>query len=352
MYRSQRNDPTTRLKRDLWARLLRSALGTGFEDQEALFLDHTLLSIEAAAIGHAVMGINLAVLTKQPTAILTGQYFRDAGIYNVVEADFFDWIRTAPEGERFLRQVIRRINMFNWAKTEHDVLKVLYESIIDADTRKGAGEYYTPDWLAEGIVQKALTKPLEQRALDPSCGSGTFVYHLAKRVLSAAEDAGWDNRKTLNHLQDHVFGLDIHPVSVLLARITYLLALGERLEGDRDDIWVPVHLGDSIQWHQPADHDENRISINIDGVDLTLASASTVTATLFDVGQVLAFPLSGIDDPGTFDRLVTEITDFAKTYTNLNSKKPSVDSLLSRFSITDEGDHSTLEKTFSVLCIH
>lgn len=66
--------------------------------------------------------------------------------------------------------------MFEWDNVQHDVLKVLYESIINADTRKGLGEYYTPDWLAEGIVDKALTNPLEQKALDPACGSGTFPF--------------------------------------------------------------------------------------------------------------------------------------------------------------------------------
>lgn len=349
MYRGVTDDPTTNLKRELWARLLRSALGTGFEDQKVLFLDHTLLSIEAAVIGHAVMGINLAELAQHPIAALTGEYFRDAGIYNVVEADFFDWVASTADGDKFLRQVIRRINMFDWSKTEHDVLKVLYESIINVETRKSVGEYYTPDWLAEGIVEKALTKPLEQRVLDPSCGSGTFVYHLARRVIAEAEEAGWDNRKILNHVQNHVFGLDIHPVSVSLARITYLLALGSRLEKDRDDIWVPVHLGDSIQWHQSTDHDEKCISIKTEGVDLTLAAAGN--ATLFDVGQILAFPLSGIDDPGTFDRLVTAMTELAKTYTDINAKKPNIESTLSRFGITDDGDRLTLRETFDVLCL-
>lgn len=348
MYRSVADDPTTGLKRQLWARLLRSALGRGFEDQEKLFLDHTLLSIEAAAIGHAVMGINLAELASVPAAMLSGEFFRDAGIYNVVEADFFDWVLAVPEGEKFLRQIIRRINVFDWSKTEHDVLKVLYESIINPETRKGAGEYYTPDWLAEGIVEKALTKPLEQRALDPSCGSGTFVYHLVRRVINAADAAGWDNRRILNHIQEHVFGLDIHPVSVSLARITYLLAIGERLEKERDDIWVPVHLGDSIQWHQPADHDENRIQIKVEGLDITTASTGVVT--LFDVGQILAFPLAGIDDPGTFDRLVTDMTDRAKTYTNTNAKKPSIDPILLKFGITDSTDRDTLRSTFNTLC--
>lgn len=348
MYRKVTDDPTTDLKRQLWARLLRSALGTGFEDQENLFLDHTLLSIEAAAIGHAVMGINLADLAQDPAAMLTGEYFRSSGIYNVVEADFFDWVLMVPEGEKFLRQVIRRINMFDWTQTEHDVLKVLYESIINAETRKGAGEYYTPDWLAEGIVEKALTKPLEQSALDPSCGSGTFIYHLVRSMIRAGEAAGWDNRTILNHVQEHVFGLDIHPVSVSLARITYLLALGNRLERERDDVWVPVHLGDSIQWYQPADHDETQIKIRTDGVDLT--SASTGEATLFDIGRVLAFPLAGIEDPLTFDRLVSDMTDRAKTYTDAQTAKPNIDPVLSSFGITDPADRETLATTFDILC--
>ena len=88
--------------------------------------------------------------------------------------------------------------------------------------------------------------------------------------------------------------------------------------------------------------------IKTDGVDLT--SASTGAATLFDIGQILAFPLAGIEDPGTFDRLVTEMTDKAKTYTNLRDKKPSIDSTLSKFGITDVSDRETLRTTFDVLC--
>lgn len=348
IYREVAQNPTISLKRELWARLLRSALGQGFIDQEELFLDHTLLSIEAAAIGHAVMGINLVELAKDPRQMLSGELFRDAGIYNVIEPDFFDWILSAPDGNKFVSQIIRRINMFDWSRTEHDVLKVLYESIINPEIRKGAGEYYTPDWLAEGIVEKVLTNPLSQRALDPSCGSGTFIYHLIRRIIGFAEEAGWGNYKILNHIQEHVFGLDIHPVSVSLARITYLLALGPRLEDERDDIFVPVHLGDSMQWHQPADHDESSIVINTEGVDLT--SASSGESTLFNIGQLLTFPLSNIEDPITFDRLVIEMTERAKTYTNASQKKPSLISILKKFGIMDPDDRKTLQETFEMLC--
>ncbi len=46
-------------------------------------------------------------------------------------------------------------------------MKVLYESVIGAETRKSLGEYYTPDWLAEAVVEQTVTDPLTQRVLDP-----------------------------------------------------------------------------------------------------------------------------------------------------------------------------------------
>ncbi len=347
LYHQVADDPTVQLKRGLWARLLRSALGTGFEDQEQLFFAHTLLVIEASAIGHAVMGIPLTDLAGDPLSLMRGDAFEDAGIYNAIESDFFDWILATDGGVRFVSRLVHRVAVFNWNKTDHDVLKVLYESVIRADTRKHLGEYYTPDWLAEGVVDKAVTSPLTQRVLDGACGSGTFIFHTVRRIIRAAEDEGWANKVILAHLQEHVFGLDIHPVSVLLARITYLLALGDRLLEDRDDIWVPVHLGDSIQWHQPPDHDEDAIRIRTEGVDIALGQEES---TLFELARTLIFPLSSIDDPGTFDRLVDAMTTAAKKHTEPKKARPQVTPILSRFGIPAGQDAEILAETFGLLC--
>ena len=67
-------------------------------------------------------------------------------------------------------------------------MKTLYESVISADTRRRLGESYTPDWRAEAIVDAAVPNPLEQRVLDPACGSGTFLFHAVRRYLTAARD--------------------------------------------------------------------------------------------------------------------------------------------------------------------
>lgn len=43
--------------------------------------------------------------------------------------------------------------------------------------------------------------------------------------------------------------MDLHPVSTILAKTTYLLAIGpDRLNEERDSISIPVYLGDSMQW--------------------------------------------------------------------------------------------------------
>jgi type I restriction-modification system DNA methylase subunit len=96
---------------------------------------------------------------------LTGTKFDESGVYGVVEADLFDWV-LEEGGEELVRALALRLSRFDWSQVEQDVMKVLYESVIGADTRKRLGEYYTPDWLAEAMVEKVIDKPLDMRVID------------------------------------------------------------------------------------------------------------------------------------------------------------------------------------------
>ena len=129
-----------------------------------------------------------------------------------------------------------------------DVLKALYESLIDPAQRHDLGEYYTPDWLAAKVVRRAVAGPLRQVILDPACGSGTFLFHAIKRLVAAAKAAGWSAPRIVEACADQVRGLDVHPVAVIIARVTWLLALGDVIAERRSDLHVPVFLGDSLQW--------------------------------------------------------------------------------------------------------
>lgn len=250
LYERHRENPGVQMKRQLWARLLTTALGTQFRDDDELFIEHTLLVNSAEIIAHAVVGLDMAQIS--PVSLLSGATFTEHGITGVVEPDFFDWVVEVSGGEAFIRALAQRLGRYAWATVEHDVLKVLYESVITPQTRKKLGEYYTPDWLAEKLVTDVVDAPLEQRVLDPSCGSGTFVFHAVRRYLDAASAAGRSMPEAIAGVTRHVFGMDLHPVAVTLARVTYLLAIGrERLaKPERGPINVPIYLGDSMQWQQ------------------------------------------------------------------------------------------------------
>ena len=43
-----------------------------------------------------------------------------------------------------IRTLAKRLMRFVWTDVDKDVLKILYENFIRAETRKRLGEYYTP----------------------------------------------------------------------------------------------------------------------------------------------------------------------------------------------------------------
>ena len=94
-----------------------------------------------------------------------------------------------------------------------------------------------------------MRDPLNERVVDPACGSGAFLFHAVRQLLAAADAAGMSNADALARCCDRVLGIDVHPVAVQIARVTYLLALGERLRQERGFVTLPVYLGDSLQWN-------------------------------------------------------------------------------------------------------
>ncbi len=246
LWATLRHDPEVLLKRDLWDGLLREAYGEEV-GEDALFLQHTYLTIVVKAIAARVLDLPV----DDPAALLSGRALADEGILGAVEADFFDWPLRLPAGAELVRQVAGEVARFRLRDVETDVLKILYESLVDPDQRHDLGEYYTPDWLAARVVAAAVDAPLEQRVLDPACGSGTFLFHAVRRLAAAGRAAGWAGPRILEACAEQVRGLDVHPVAVTLARVTWLLALGDLLADRPAALRVPVFLGDgdAMQWN-------------------------------------------------------------------------------------------------------
>jgi len=206
-------------------------------------------------------------LRQELARLESGGIFRALGLKNLLEGDFFSWYLGAWDEniEEALKLTLRRLAEYNPATIQddphsaRDLLKKLYHYLLPSKVRHDLGEYYTPDWLAERLLNQ-LGEPWFQmprhtngprgfpnkRLLDPACGSGTFLV-LAIRALKAnCERAQLSEADTLDVILKSVVGIDLNPLAVLAARVNYLLAIADLLPYRRGEVEIPVYLADSI----------------------------------------------------------------------------------------------------------
>lgn len=314
MWEEVGGQPDVKLKRELWSSQLARVYGSEVDNDE-LFFQHTYLTVVAKTMATAVLGAGIPATGAD---LLDGKPFTDAAIDGAVEADFFNWVLDAAGGNDFVLRTAAYVSRFKLAAVQTDVLKGLYESLIDPEQRHELGEYYTPDWLAQMVCDRAIADPLNQRVLDPACGSGTFLFHAVRRFLAAAKQAGYDDEKRLAECSRHVFGIDAHPVASIIARVTYLLALGD----------LPVYLGDSLQW--------NTRTFVVQG-ELLLGPDSSP--------DTLHFPRAVAQEPALFDRIVGEMLDQSEQ----GGTRAGFEAWLKRETASSSQDVDTLTATYDTL---
>ena len=128
----------------LWRDMLE---GSGFEvggSAEALFINHTFLVTVAEAV--------IATLNtdeREPTEIMSDGFAswpQNRGVHGPLH----------NRGTQWVERIFEIADGYDWRSRERDVLRVLYQNIIDTRHRKAFGEYYTPDWLAQLVVDEVL----------------------------------------------------------------------------------------------------------------------------------------------------------------------------------------------------
>ena len=317
LYQENAKLETIRVKRQLWYDLLRTALGevayttegmthevrhpdTG--EMDGLFVRHTYLSAVIGMVVQASFGIDIRRLAEvDPDDLLQGRKFQnDTGLQGVLESDFFAWPNEVG-GAALMQTLARRVARFNWAEAPPDSAANLYETVIPADERRQLGEYYTPAWLARTMVRELVDDPLNQRVLDPACGSGTFLAEAVAHFITAAREAKWDPREILNRLRDAVTGIDVHPVAAHLARAAWTLAAHPAISAAADtgydaSMSIPVYLGDALQLRFRTGDMFARNEITIETRD----AESTE----------LVFPVSLVERAEDFDALMGDVSAY------------------------------------------
>jgi type II restriction/modification system DNA methylase subunit YeeA len=196
-----------------------------------------------------------------------GVFKRLLNIENFLEGDYFSWYLDELDGEvaEVVAEVSRRLSDYEIATPQlepefaRDLLKRLYQNLVPGELRHRLGEYYTPDWLANLLLDEVglsyenilrmgeedTLKPLKLRVLDPACGSGTFLVLYISRLRRYAEER-YLTDVLLGYLLTNVVGYDLNPLAVLTARTNYLLAVADLLAYVKGSVELPVYLSDSI----------------------------------------------------------------------------------------------------------
>jgi type I restriction-modification system DNA methylase subunit len=199
-----------------------------------------------------------------------GGVFVRLGIVNFMEADYFAWYLDEWDKEvaKCVISIVDKLSNYDPSAAElepekvKDLFKRLYQNLVPKKIRHDLGEYYTPDWLAELVLnevgwtsetfeklaqEKGSLAPLDLRLLDPACGSGTFLVLAISRLRGYVEEHWIDKGGALKRITKNIVGFDLNPLAVIASRANYLITLGDMLrERGAEPIEIPIYLADSI----------------------------------------------------------------------------------------------------------
>jgi methylase of polypeptide subunit release factors len=236
-----KDDSEIKIAFEEWNLFLSIAYGK-FTGTGKVFLIHTYLSIFSKILAYAVITKKQTVSDEEIQEILSGEIFNRLNVGNFIESDFYFWVAKKEHYKnlkKVFRRIINQIGDYDFSKVEEDVLKGVYQELIDIETRHGLGEYYTPDWLADKIVEE-LPLQKDSKILDPACGSGTFLKSAISKLRTEYPDI------TLNEILSQVIGIDIHPLSVQVAKTTILLSIADKLRKAKKPVNIQVYLANTL----------------------------------------------------------------------------------------------------------
>lgn len=185
-----------------------------------------------------------ATLTPKMGAELEQHYMtilRELGTHKGMLGQIFAKAQNKIQNPAFLARLVGLINETQWVMLGADVKGDIYEGLLEknaADTKSGAGQYFTPRPLIKAMVECVRPQPNKTIA-DPSCGTGGF-FLAAYDYLVANYALDRDEKNFLKH--ETFLGNEIVPATRRLCLMNMFL----HNIGDIDSQKIPVSSLDSL----------------------------------------------------------------------------------------------------------
>ena len=180
--------------------------------------------------------------------IINIDYFSRRGIGNFGEGDIFSWLPLDPRWGLGLDElVVETLRNLSDELAKHDftnaqpgALNALYQRTIPSATQ-------LPGWLVNRVVEQELGMKDDPSPslLDPACGTGTFLTAAIGAVRRGIAERGGDEFDLIFDAPEKIRGIVGDPLAAVLAKLNYLLALGDLVQGEHPAFLMPIYLADA-----------------------------------------------------------------------------------------------------------
>lgn len=243
----------------LWGRFvsyLQDQAATASFDQATYTDELYILTLAKLVIANIIERKALLSDDDELRAILQGEFFRNRGLGNLVEYDYFGWLNEGSFLEDLLptaRALQDDLRAYDFSSIpSEDIFGQMMAQLARRSHRLLLGQEWTPNWLARLIVNNVLSK-LPQgevpQLVDMCCGSGAMIVETVKITKDRveAEMAGELIERKLQLLTQAITGFDIDPLAVMLSKVSWVIAARDWLEPfGAFSVTIPVYHADSL----------------------------------------------------------------------------------------------------------
>jgi type I restriction-modification system DNA methylase subunit len=142
--------------------------------------------------------------------------------YHIIfqRANIFDEIPISDELAYLLNEFIEEVSKFDVSLMNEDIIGKVYERIIPEIDKHLKGQYYTPQWIAN-IISELTIQSANDRILDTSCGSGTFLISAYKKLTEFSVNTHPKIIDQLTGIDINYFPAHLAAFNLIIRNITY-----------------------------------------------------------------------------------------------------------------------------------
>jgi hypothetical protein len=322
----------TKLWNDFVAYLGDNGVAGGF-DQEIYIREFYLLTLAKLLCADILAKRALTSDDEEIRDILNGEYFKNLGLANLVEYDYFGWLNSDPHVgvlipvAKAIQDDLRAYD-FKSAPTE-DLFGATMAQLAQRSQRLLLGQEWTPAWLASELVGRvfaAIPAGEEPRLIDMCCGSGAMVVEVVKLAKSRLDALSLPvDGAYVSALAHSITGFDIDPLAVMLSKVSWVVAARDRLEPlGSFQVVIPIYHADSLFTATPLSKNvdeetgNSEYALNLDDKRIALPSflVSPEARALFDAilngGYEMAMASAQADTPSFTQTELTALLKYSE----------------------------------------